>query len=144
MESYRNGNRDNPTMRAVVNALTEEALEDVAAYYADSTDGSGMVLINELPGSEGQGKDANPQVAQWVPSCDRCHSENEYGNTDKSPILAGQREEYLTYALHAYQNKFLRDSSMMHAMTELLTRKDIKDISAYYADKNAETETNDK
>jgi cytochrome c553 len=55
----------------------------------------------------------------------------------KFPILTGQREEYLTRTMHAYQTRFLRTSSMMHAMTEQLSPRDIQEISVYYANRPA-------
>lgn len=142
MTSYKDGSRDNPAMRAVVNSLTDEAMADVAAFYAAKTDNQDAGLMGGIAGSHPDISNLSRPLTQWVPSCERCHGENEYGNPGSSPILTGQREEYLAYALHAYQNKFLRDSSMMHAMTELLTRQDIKDISAYYAEQNAKEQPN--
>jgi len=140
MTAYKDGSRDNPTMRAVVNALTNEALADVAAYYSDKTEDGKISLVDEALDIDKANAKLSPPLVQWVPSCERCHSESQYGDPGSLPILAGQREEYLAYALHAYQNKFLRDSTMMHAMTELLTRQDIKDISTYYAEQHPSEE----
>lgn len=130
LEAYRKGVRDNPEMRAVVTALTDEAKEDVAAYYAGRDSGTALEanLKTEI--------ETPLPLLKWAPACNRCHEESDFADQESHPVLDGQREDYLTYALHTYQNKFLRDSSMMHAMTELLTSQDIRDLAAYYADRD--------
>lgn len=129
LEGYKKGVRDNPEMRAVVTALTDKAKEDVAAYYAASS--------SEIEQGDELNRDTNLPLPllKWAPACNRCHEESNFADQELHPFLDGQREDYLTYALHAYQNKFLRDSSMMHAMTELLTAQEIRDLAAYYAER---------
>jgi cytochrome c553 len=34
LKEYKNGDRDHPTMRAIASALSEQDMEDIAAYYA--------------------------------------------------------------------------------------------------------------
>ncbi|EAR21301.1 c-type cytochrome [Nitrococcus mobilis] len=34
LQEYKNGNRDNPTMRAQANQLSTQDMEDIAAYFA--------------------------------------------------------------------------------------------------------------
>lgn len=134
LQAYKEGTRDNPAMRAVVSSLTDEAMRNVAAYYslrghddddALATSGEDQAVI----------LDTSPSVAKWASKCNRCHEGNGFADPGKFPILTGQREEYLVRTMHAYQNRFLRTSSMMHAMTEQLSPMDIQEISAYYANR---------
>lgn len=132
LQAYKEGRRDNPAMRAVVSSLTEEAMRNVAAYYSlRGTDDQGALTDAKL--EHAVALDISPSVAKWTYKCDRCHEANGFADPDRFPILTGQREEYLERTMHAYQNRFLRASSMMHAMTEQLSPTDIKEISAYYA-----------
>lgn len=134
LQAYKQGLRDNPAMRAVVASLNDEAMRNVAAYYSlQGHDDDGAVATT---GSDQAAVlDASPSVAKWVSKCNRCHEGNGFSDPGKFPILTGQREEYLVRTMHAYQNRFLRASSMMHAMTEQLSPADIRDISVYYANR---------
>lgn len=136
LKAYKEGNRDNPAMRAVVASLTEDAMRNVAAYYSLR----GPADNGELAPPAGQQTtmaEVTPSVAKWAYKCNRCHEGNGFADPGRFPILTGQREEYLARAMQSYQTGFMRASSMMHAMTEQLSPKDIQDISAYYANRPA-------
>lgn len=134
LQAYKDGTRDNPAMRAVVSSLTDEAMRNVAAYYS-------LQGHDETGTQPGNGEshavilDTSPSVAKWASRCNRCHEGSGFADPGKFPILTGQRQEYLVRTMHAYQNRFLRTSSMMHAMTEQLSPADIDEISAYYANR---------
>lgn len=138
LKAYKEGLRDNPAMHTVVNALNDTAMRNVTAYYATrGANADEPLAVSESATLESALLAVAPAVAKWVQKCNRCHDDSGYGDPGRFPILTGQREEYLAYALHAYQNKFLRTSSMMHAMTELLSREDIQNLAAYYAHRSA-------
>jgi cytochrome c553 len=131
LQAYKDGLRDNPAMRAVVSSLTDEAMRNVAAYY--SLRGHDDETLVTAEADQRAILEFSPSVAKWTSKCNRCHEGNGFADPGKFPILTGQREEYLVRTMHAYQNRFLRASSMMHAMTEQLSPADIQEISAYYA-----------
>jgi len=132
LKAYKDGLRDNAAMHTVVSSLTEDAMRNVAAYYSlRGTAGNGELAPTAKQHSVAL--EVTPSVAKWTYKCDRCHEGDGFADPGRFPILTGQRQEYLARTMHAYQNRFLRASSMMHAMTEQLTPQDIHDISAYYA-----------
>ncbi len=138
LKAYKEGLRDNPAMHTVVTSLNEQAMKNVTAYYAARSPDKGDQPASRAGATaKSSALAAAPKIAKWVQQCNRCHDDNEFTDPGHFPVLSGQREEYLAYALHAYQNKFLRNSSMMHAMTELMGRADIRDITAYYAQRSA-------
>jgi cytochrome c553 len=138
LKAYKEGLRDNPAMHTVVTSLNDQAMKNVTAYYATrGADKGDQPIPDAGTTAKSSTLAAAPKIAKWVQKCNRCHDDSGYADAGRFPVLNGQREEYLTYALHAYQNKFLRNSSMMHAMTELMGRADIRDITAYYAQRTA-------
>ncbi len=42
LKEYQKGDRDHPTMRAIASHLSEKDMEDLAAYYAQSADGTAV------------------------------------------------------------------------------------------------------
>ena len=42
-------------------------------------------------------------TAEWAERCDRCHGVNGNSTDPRSPMLAGQRVDYLEKVLHAYR-----------------------------------------
>lgn len=136
LKAYREGLRDNPAMRVVVASLTDEAMRNVAAFYSlrGAADENGLA---QTSGEQLDLLDVGPSVVKWTYKCNRCHEGGGFADPGRFPILTGQREEYLARTMHAYQNRFQRASSMMHAMTEQLTPEDIRNLSAYYAHRPA-------
>lgn len=64
--------------------------------------------------------------------CAACHGGDGIAITPAFPNLAGQKEAYLYWALHAYKSGRMPESPMT-AMAAPLEEQDIRDLSAYYA-----------
>src|ERR1700761_2187320 len=94
LKEYRSGERPHATMHAQAASLSDQDIEDIAAYLqADPI----------KPSTTTKGK----RPAQ-VESCIACHGENGTGVSNelspKPPVLAGQHADYLEEALIAYKN----------------------------------------
>src|SRR5579864_9725475 len=95
LQEYRSGERPHATMHAQAASLSDQDIEDIAAYLqgAEPVKASTAVI----------GK-APKQVA----ACVACHGENGMGVeaplTPKPALLAGQHVDYLEQALAAYRN----------------------------------------
>jgi len=127
--SYKSGQRDNPAMHAVMSGMTKEEINAVAAYYAVQAKAPTATGTKEVSHPVA----LTPTLVKELDKCDRCHGKKGFGDASRFPILAGQHEEYLRGALHAYKGQFLRESSMMHAMTDLLDQRTAQQLAAYYA-----------
>lgn len=64
--------------------------------------------------------------------CKACHGESGMSATGDFPMLAGQYADYLAAALNHYKSG-KRKNPIMQGQVANLTRKDIADLSAYYA-----------
>jgi cytochrome c553 len=124
LQEYRSGERPHATMHAQAASLSDQDIEDIAAYL------QGAEPVK--PSATVSGKTPTQVVA-----CAQCHGENGLGvsqpMTPKPPVLAGQHEDYLEQALIAYQNG-RRKNIIMNQMAKLLTTdEDVKIAAAYFS-----------
>jgi cytochrome c553 len=125
LQEYREGSRPHATMHAQAVSLSDQDIEDIAAYL------QGPEPVK--PGAAASGK-APKQVA----ACVACHGENGLGVdaplVPKPPILAGQHVDYLEQALTAYRNG-RRKNAVMDSMAQLLkSDEDVRIAAAYFAE----------
>src|SRR5438105_10767146 len=100
LTAYKNGDRKHPTMRAIAGSLSEQDINDIAAYY------SKLAGETKLPDTPAKQPDA--QVAQLVQkaACQSCHGANFSKPIDPSyPKIAGQHANYMFVALKAYKTE---------------------------------------
>ena len=123
LTAYKDGTRNNETMKGLTTALDNNAMKNLAAYYA-----------SQQPRAPNVRKPLTTQ--EWVQRCDRCHGRDGNSANPRLPALAAQRVDYLTKVLHAYRTG-ARKSSEMAAMSEALTENDVDNLAAYYSVQNA-------
>src|ERR1700676_1357063 len=124
LQEYRSGERPHATMHAQAASLSDQDMEDIAAYLEGAAPAKPSTAVN--------GK-----VPKQVAACVACHGENGLGVeaplTPKPALLAGQHVDYLEQALAAYRNG-RRKNVVMDGMAQLLTSdEDVKIAAAYFA-----------
>lgn len=119
LQAYQQGTRGEETMKGLAAALDDNAIKNLAAYFAA-----------QEPQQPNVRRPLN--VAEWSQRCDRCHGLNGNSVDPRLPALAGQRLDYLEKVLHDYRTG-ARKSPQMAAMSEVLTEQDITSLAAYYA-----------
>jgi cytochrome c553 len=123
LRAYKDGTRNNETMKGLATGLDESAIKNLAAYYAS--------LQPQAP------KVRKPLTTQeWTQRCERCHGLNGNSTNPRLPALAGQRTDYLVKVLHAYRTG-ARKSPEMAAMSGDLAENDIDNLAAFYASQKA-------
>lgn len=120
VQGYRDGSRAHPTMQAQADSLTDQEVEDIAAYLA--TLGAETV--------EAGGGEAPP--FELAATCVACHGQNGIGVSPLWPTLAGQHEEYLVAAMNQYRDG-TRNNAVMVQMAAALDDRDVAALAAYYA-----------
>jgi cytochrome c553 len=123
MRAYKDGSRNDATMKGVAGSLDEPTLKDLAAYYA-----------SQQPQRPNVAKPLTP--AEWAQRCDRCHGANGNSTDPRSPALAAQRVDYLEKVLHAYK-KGERKSKEMAVMSEGLDDALVNGLALHYARQKA-------
>jgi cytochrome c553 len=120
LKGYRDGLRSHPTMQAQAVSLSDQDIEDIAAYLA--------TLATETVESGGT-QGASLERAQV---CVACHGPNGISVNPMWPSLAGQHEEYLVHALNQYRSG-QRKQAVMYAQAQALTDEDVRILAAYYS-----------
>ena len=76
---------------------------------------------------------ANAKGAATGQSCIDCHGTDGNAPIDSTyPVIGGQYQDYLAYALQSYRDGS-RDHVMMSMQAKALTDQQIADLSAYFA-----------
>jgi cytochrome c553 len=126
LHEYRDGTRPHATMHAQASSLSDQDIDDIAAYLQGAAPAK--------PAAAAAASSSPKQVA----ACIACHGENGLGvegMNPKPPTLAGQHVDYLEQALTSYRNG-RRKNVVMDSMAALLTSdEDVKIAAAYFASK---------
>ena len=123
LRAYKEGSRNDETMKGLAASLDEPAAKNLAAFYA-----------NQQPQPTNVRKPLT--TAEWAQRCDRCHGVDGNSTDPRLPALAAQRVDYLEKVLHAYRTGE-RKSPQMAAMSDVLTEADVENLAAYYARQKA-------
>lgn len=120
LKGYRSGERPHPTMQAQATSLSDQEIEDVAAYLAS--------LGGDTVASGGTKAPAfGPAVA-----CAACHGQNGISVNAQWPTLAGQHESYLERALNQYRDGS-RANAIMAAQGAIIAEEDVPRLARYFA-----------
>ena len=125
---FRAGTRKNEQMQPIIEQLNNEDIRNLGAYYAS------------LPPPKTPKPDDNPDLSKKGAQaaagrrCASCHTDS-YAGTKAVARIAGQREEYLTKALHDYKSG-LRSGGGQAAMADVaypLSEEEIEALAHYLA-----------
>jgi cytochrome c553 len=122
MTAYRNGERKDETMKALVAGLADADMGRIALFYA-------LQKPSRAPGPASGDAAAGKSAAA---ACAGCHGDAGVSATPATPSLAGQDAQYLAAALMAYKNGS-RSEETMKGLSAALDEKGAKDLAAYYA-----------
>ena len=124
---FRAGTRKNEQMQPIIEQIDNGDIRNLGAYFASLTP------AKPLPDKD---PDLSRKGAQAAAGrrCANCHTES-YAGTKGVARLAGQREEYLSKALHDYKSG-VRSGGSMAAMADVaypLSDEEITALSHYLA-----------
>jgi cytochrome c553 len=132
---YRRGDRQSAAMRGLSMDLTDANIRDLAAYYA-SLPRPKNTPVTDMSAVPALVKVGDPM--RNIAPCASCHGgiEQRLG----TPWLEGMPKEYLVEQLAAFASGERRNDShaQMRNMARALTKKEIEDVSAFYARAAAE------
>lgn len=128
LKAYRSKQRSHKTMQANASDLTDQNMEDVAAYFAS------------LGGEAGSSaKIAEEPLAE---TCMTCHGPGGLSPIEINPILAGQYESYIEQALKSYRAGD-RQNPIMGGFASALSDEDISKLAEYFSAHNGPLRTAD-
>ncbi len=118
LKAFKKGSRKNPVMENMVNNLSKEDFNNLAAYFAS------------LPaGSAGGDPELAKKGKQKFSMCAGCHGSKAEGR-GIFPMLAGQHPQYITNQLENFKNGS-RSGGPMSGIASSLSDDDIAAIAAY-------------
>lgn len=120
LRGYREGTRAHPTMAAQASSMSDQDIDDVAAYLASI--GKDTVASG---GSEGS-------AIEEITTCVACHGQNGISLSPTWPTLAGQHEDYILHALAQYRDGARKDP-VMAPLASALSEDDVKLVARYFS-----------
>lgn len=137
LQDFKSGARTNTTMSAMVLSLSDQDMQDIAAWYASQQPtilGANPELV-EL--AEAMYRGGNKELS--VMACSACHSPTGSGNTPAGfPALSGQHPEYALQQLKDFRAGVRQNdiNGMMRSVVERLTDKELEALASYISGLN--------
>jgi cytochrome c553 len=120
LKAYKSGERGHATMHAHASSLTDQEMEDLAAYLAGEP-------VKAVAGASPAG---TPPAA--VATCSACHGRDGVGIMGIYPTLSGQHADYLEHTLNDYR-KGARKNGIMAPFAGQLKPEEIREVAEYFA-----------
>ena len=123
---FREQQRQNEIMTPLAKALSDEDIENLAAYFA----GQKRIAMDPAPDAERASRGKATADAQ---RCGTCHLP-DYSGREQIPRLAAQREDYLTKTMRDYKSGARSGlDGMMTSVLHGVSDEQLTELSAYLA-----------
>lgn len=120
LKEYKAGERSHGTMHEQAASLSDQDMQDIAAFLAGSELKPTTVLVGTPP----------TKVTQL---CVACHGTSGVGVMGDYPTLAGQHADYLARALEEYKHGD-RKNPVMPTFMASINDEEIQEIARYYSE----------
>jgi cytochrome c553 len=127
LQQYAKGERSHATMHAHASSLSDQDMQDIAAY-----------LSGDVVKSSGKSPVGTPPAAATV--CQSCHGIDGVASADIYPTIAGQHADYMEHALESYGNG-ARKNAVMQQQVALLKPEDIRVLAEFFSKQKPELKT---
>jgi len=132
LKNFKEGTRANPVMMGMAATLTEQDMQNIAAFLVKQPASLG-VAQDKATIELGQSIYRGGIAAKGVPACAACHSPTGAGIPSQYPRLGGQWAEYTNAQLLAFREGVRKNSSQMSAIASRLSDLEMKAVSDYMA-----------
>jgi len=133
LQAFKSGDRKNDQMAPMVQGLSEQDMQDLAAWYASqSMSPGGAKESDDLQTAETLYRAG--QQDDGMPACIACHGPRGNGIPYSGyPKISGQHAEYTTSTLKAYRSGDRQGSQarIMQDIAEKLTAAEIEALANY-------------
>jgi cytochrome c553 len=126
LQQYAKGERSHATMHAHASSLSDQDMQDIAAY-----------LGGDVVKSSGKGTVGTAPATAII--CQSCHGPDGVAPVG-APTIAGQHADYIEHALESYGNG-ARKNLVMAQQVAPLTPEDIRAIAEFFAKQKPELKT---
>jgi cytochrome c553 len=132
LKNFKEGTRANAVMAGMAASLTEQDMNNIAAYLVKQEPSLG-VAQNKDTIELGQSIYRGGIAAKGVPACAACHSPTGAGIPSQYPRLSGQWAEYSSAQLLAFREGIRKNSSQMTTIATKLSDQEMKAVADYMA-----------
>jgi cytochrome c553 len=129
LRAYKSGEESDKGMQGAVKFLSDDALVNVAAYYASLDVPSSTTTSAVKTSAKTDALSAGKAAAA---GCAGCHGEGGISKTAGMPNLVGFDPKYLVAAMKAYRTG-ARKHDMMKSLLSGLSESDLDNVALYYA-----------
>ena len=131
LNAYKQGDRKHPTMRGVAQALTDQDMADLAAFYSKNG-----VVEGAAPLTKAADGSAKAMELITKGACASCHGDSFSKPLDPSyPKIAGQHSDYLYVALKSYKTvnnpQVGRGNAIMGGIAKQFSNAELKELANY-------------
>jgi cytochrome c553 len=132
LKNFKEGTRANPVMMGMAATLTEQDMQNIAAYLVKQPVSLG-VAQDKATIELGQSIYRGGIAAKGVPACAACHSPTGVGIPSQYPRLGGQWADYSYAQLVAFGNGTRKNGPMMTTIASKMSDLEMKAVSDYIA-----------
>ncbi|MBU3612620.1 cytochrome c [Polynucleobacter sp. MG-27-Goln-C1] len=132
LKNFKEGTRANPIMMGMAAALTDQDMNNIAAYLVSQPVSQG-VAQNKDTIALGQSIYRGGIAAKGVPACAACHGPTGAGIPSQYPRMGGQWADYNTAQLLAFREGTRKNSTQMTTIATKLSDQEMKAVADYMA-----------
>lgn len=132
LTEFKAGKRKNAIMQGFAAMLSEEDMQNVAAFYASKPALKG-VATNKDTVTLGEQIYRGGIMAKQVPACAGCHSPNGAGIPAQYPRIGSQHMEYTESQLIAFRSGLRANNAQMMTISARLSDTEMKALADYIA-----------
>lgn len=132
LQAFKKGERKDPLMTPMAAPLSEDDMEDLAAYYAKQTPTGLEAEPSKVSLGQRLYRGGNAQLD--VAACSACHGPSGSGNPlAMYPSIKGQQAAYVAAQLKAYRagTRQTDQNQMMRTVASLLNDEQIDALASY-------------
>jgi len=132
LQDFKGGARKNATMTAMAAPLSEQDMDNLAAYFASQKMKLGTTAEDMVEAGQTLYRAGN--AASGVPACAACHGPTGAGNAQaKFPALGGQHADYVVKTLKDFRSGARANDAgqMMRSIAAKMTDAEIAAVAQY-------------
>lgn len=132
LKAFKSGARQNALMSPMVASLSDQDMEDLAAYYSGQTAKGLEAEKSKI--AVGQQLYRGGNASSRTPACLACHGPSGRGNPAANyPSIRGQHATQVALQLHAYKKgeRKTDQNEMMRNVASTLTDEQIDAVASY-------------
>lgn len=134
LADFKSGARKDPTMTAMVAALSKKDMEDIGAYYANQKRSPGVAAADPdtIEKAKLLYRGGSPRME--IPACMGCHGPAGAGIPSRFPAVSGQHAAYSQKQLLDFKSGARsNDGNVMGPIAFKLSEAEIKAVAEYMA-----------